>query len=333
MYKKKTIRKLAVFFVVLLALVVTVLLVDQKKGKRTFRTDLFEADTADVTAIIIRTKADRDNPVILERKKSGWQLKSGDRLFNAEPVMVQEILRALNDLKATRVAATDKAKWKEFEVDDSSATKIMVKKDKKLVSTLYLGKFSYQIPKNANPYDYYNQQPKISTYVKVGDDKQVYVAEGFLSMIFNRSINDYRNRAIIRSNSNDWTRLTFSYPADSSFGLVKEKGFWSVDGMPVDSVKAAEYLTFIASASSEKFVDDQKPLSAKPDFSLRIEGDNRVKPIVISAFAADSTHGYLIQSSENEGTYFSGKQSGLFDRIFVSRERFFNTGKQTPAGQ
>jgi hypothetical protein len=327
MYKKKTIRKLAVFFVILLALVVAVLLMDQKKGKSTFRTDLFETDTADVTAIIIRTRADRDNPVILEKKKSGWQLKSGDRQFNAEPAMVQEMLRTLNDLKAIRVAATDKAKWKEFEVDDSSAVKITVKKDKKLLSTLYMGKFSYQMPKNANPYDYYNQQPKISTYVKVGDEKQVYVAEGFLSMIFNRSFNDYRNQSIIRSNSNDWTRLTFSYPADSSFVMVKEKGFWAMDGMPVDSVKAAEYFKSIASASCEKFVDDQKPLSAKPEFTLKIEGYNGLKPIVISAYAADSTHGYLIQSSENEGTYFSGKQSGLVSRIFVSRTKFVKAGK------
>jgi hypothetical protein len=326
MYKKKTIRKLAVFFVFLLALVLVVLLIDQKRGKRTFRTDLFDADTADVTAIIIRTKADRDNPITFEKKKSGWQLKSRSRQFNAESGIVQEMLRTLNDLQATRVAATDKSKWREFEVDDSSATKILVKKGKKLVSTLYLGKFSYQVPKNSNPYDYYNQQPKISTYVKVGDEKQVYVVEGFLSMLFNRSFNDYRDQAIIRSNSNDWTRLTFSYRADSSFAIVKEKGLWSLDGMPVDSVKAAEYLKSIASVSCENFVDDQKPVSGKPDFSLKIEGNNRVTPIIINAFAADSTHGYLIHSSENEGAYFSGKQSGLINRIFIGKKRFFNTG-------
>jgi hypothetical protein len=324
MYKKKTIRNLALFFVILLALVVVVLLIDQKKGKKTFRTDLFEADTADVTAIIIRTKADPDNPLIFEKMKSGWQLKSGDRKFNAEPGMVLEMLRTLNDLQATRIAATDKARWKEFEVDDSSAIKVMVKKDKRLVSTLYLGKFSYQMPKNTNPYDYYNRQPKISTYVKVNDEKYVYVAEGFLSMIFNRSINDYRNQAIIPSNSKDWTRLTFNYPADTSFVLVKEKGIWSLDGMAVDSVKASEYLESVAPVSGDDFVDDQKPLSGKPDFSLTIEGENRVSPIVISAFAADSTHGYLIRSSENEGAYFSGKKSGLMDRIFVSRKRFVN---------
>jgi hypothetical protein len=327
MYKKKTIRKLAVFFVFLLALVVVVLLADQKKGKRTFRTDLFEADTADVTAIIIRTKAEPDHPVTLEKMKSGWRLKSGDRQYNAEPGMVQEMLRTLNDLQATRIAATDKARWKEFEVDDSSATKIMVKKDKKLVSTLYLGKFSYQMPKNANPYESYNRQPKISTYVKVGNEKYVYVAEGFLSMIFNRSINDYRNQAIIRSNSKDWTRLTFTYPADSSFVLANDKGIWTVDGIAVDSAGAAEYLSSVASVSSENFVDDQKPLSGKPDFSLKIEANNRVSPIVISAYSADIVHSYLIGTSENEGTYFSGKQSGLMNRIFISRKRFLNTGR------
>jgi hypothetical protein len=327
MYKKKTILKLAGVFIFLLALVVVVLLVDQKKGKKTFRTDLFEADTAEVTAITIRTRAEPDQPITLEKRKSGWHLKSGDRQFSAEPDRVQEVLRTLDDLHATRVAATDKARWKEFEVDDSSATKIVVKKDKKTLSTLYLGKFSYQMPKNANPYDYYNRQPKISTYVRVGDEKFVYVAEGFLSMLFNRNINEYRNQAIIRSNKADWTRLTFTYPADTSFVLAKEKGIWSADGIVVDSSGAAEYLGSIESVSCANFVDDQKPLSGKPDFSLTIEGDNRVSPIVISAFAADSMHGYLIRSSENEGVYFSANQSGLMNRIFVSRKKFLNTGK------
>jgi hypothetical protein len=327
MYKKKTIRTLGVFFAFLLALVVIILLIDQKRGKRTFRTDLFEADTADVTAVIIQAKADKDNPITLEKKKSGWQLKSGNRQFRAEAGMVQEILRTLNDLQATRVAATEKSKWKEFEVDDSSATKIMVKKDKKLVSTLYLGKFSYQMPKSSNPYESYYRQPKISTYIRVGNEKNVYVAEGFLSMIFNRNINDYRDQTLIRANSGDWTKLAFTYPSDSSFALVKEKGAWSVNGIPVDSAKTAEYLGSIASLSNENFVDDQKPLSGRPDFSLTIEGNNRVNPIVVSAFAADSLHQYLIRSSENEGTYFSGRRSGLMSRVFVSKKRFFNSVK------
>jgi hypothetical protein len=322
MYKKITMKKLFFVFIFLLILVVLVLYIDQKKGKRTFRTDLFEADTAKVTAIIIHTKAAHDKPLTLLKGEEDWLLNSDDREFSADKGMVNEMLRTLNDLKATRVAATDKAKWKEFEVDDSSSTKILVKKGKKIVSTLYIGKFTYAMPKNVNPYDYYNQQAKISTFVRIGDEKYIYAVEGFLSMIFNRNVNDFRNKVIIHSNQNDWKRLAFSYPADSSFTLVKDKGSWSVNGTMIDSAKAVEYLNSIAWVSSEDFVDDQKPVSGKPDYSLKIEGDNMVNPIVISAFAADTTYRYLIRSSQNEGVYFSGKQSGVIERVFISKDRF-----------
>ena len=321
MYKKLTIKKLAFLFVFLLVLVVLVLLKDQKKGKDTFRTDLFETDTAEITALIIHPKASQNELFTLVKEKSVWLLKSGDKEYSADAGMVKEMLRTLNDLQATRVAATDKDRWKEFEVDDSSATKVLVKKGKKVVSTLYLGKFSYAMPKNTNPYDYYNRQPKISTYVKIGDEKYVYVVEGFLSMVFNRSINDFRNKTIIQSNQNDWKRLTFSYPADSSFTLIKEKGSWYLDGTMIDSAQAYAYLSSIAWVTSEDFVDEQKPVSGKPEYSLKIEGDNMVKPVVIKAFASDTTNGYLITSNLNEGIYFSGKLSGVLDRVFISRNR------------
>ena len=327
MYKKITLKKLSFFFIFLLILVVLVFLIDQKKGKRTFRTDLFDADTAEITAIIIHPKSDYNKPLMLVREKSGWLLKGDDKQFSADPGMVKEMLNSLNDLKALRVAATDKAKWKEFEVDDSLSTKVLVKKGKKVVSTLYIGRFTYQMPKNANPYDYYNQQAKISTFVRTDDEKFVYVVEGLLSMVFNRNFNDFRNKVIIRSNRDDWNRLTFSYPSDSSFIMIKDKGSWSVDGNLIDSAKVYEYLNSIAYVSSENFVDDQKPVSQKPDYSLKIEGDNRLRPIVISAFAADTTHDYLIRSSENEGVYFSGKQSVIMEKIFISKNKLLNNKK------
>jgi hypothetical protein len=319
-------KKLSFIFIFLLVMVALVLLVDQKKGKKTFRTDLFDADTAEITAIIIHPKADQSKPLTLVKDGKEWTVKEGEKAFSADPGMVKEMLRTLNDMKATRVAATEKTRWKEFEVDDSTSTGILVKKGKKTVSTLYLGKFSYQMPKNTNPYDYYNRQPKISTYVRVGNEKFVYVTEGFLTMVFNRNLNDFRNKVIIRSNNNDWSRLTFSYPADSSFILLKEKGQWSVDGTVIDSLVAAEYLSSIAWVSSEDFVDGQKPVSNKSDLSLKIEGDNMVSPIVISAYAADTTHGYLLHSSQNQGVFFSGKKSGITDRVFVGKKKLLSAG-------
>ncbi len=327
MFKKITVKNLSFVFIFLLILVALILLVDEKKGKRTFRTDLFNADTTEVTTIIIYPRLDQDNPLTLAKAEPDWLLKSGQKEYAADPGMTKEILRTLNDLKASRVAATDKERWKEFEVDDSLSTRVLVKKGRKTVSSLYIGRFSYRMPKNTNPNDYYNQQPKISTYVRVGDEKFVYVVEGFLSMIFNRNLNDFRNKVIIRSNRNEWNKITFTYPGDSSFSLIKEKGTWSVDGIEIDSARAEEYLSSVTWISSEDFVDDQKPGSDKPDLSLKIEGDNMVSPIVISAFTADTTHGCLIRSSMNKEAYFSGKQSGLADRIFISRKKLLGKEK------
>jgi hypothetical protein len=109
--------------------------------------------------------------------------------------------------------------------------------------------------------------------------------------------------------------------------LAKENGIWTANGSALDSAGIYGYLASIASVSCENFVDDQKPVSGKPDFSVMIERENSVNPIIISAFAADSIHGYLINSSENKGAYFSGKQSGLLNRIFISRKKFVTTVK------
>jgi hypothetical protein len=322
MYKRVTISRLAVLFISLLILAAAVFLVDMKKGKKTFRTDLFSADTAQVTGIIIYARADQENPVKLEKADAVWMLKNKDRQFKADSGIVSELLRNLDNLRATRVAATDKSKWKEFEVTDSLATKVLVKKGKKTISTLYIGKFSYQMPKNSNPYDYYNRQPKISTYVRVDDEKNVYVADGFLSMVFNRNINDFRNKAIIRSNRSDWKKLTFSYPADSSFVMVKDSVAWSIGGSAVDSAAAEDFLSSLSWLSSEDFVDDMKPVATLPVYTLKIEGDNMVTPIVVKAFPADTTHQFLISSTLNEGVYFSGKKADLTKKIFVNSNKF-----------
>jgi hypothetical protein len=322
MFKKMTLGKLSLLFLFLLVLVALVVYLDQRKGKKTFRTDLFEADTAKVSALIIYPRADRDNPIEIIKDKSGWELKITDKKYSADAGAVKEMLCDLNDLRATRVAATDKSKWKEYEVDDTSATRVVVKAGRKIVSTLFIGKFSYRMPKNVNPYDYYNQQAKISTYVRVDDEKHVYVVEGFLGMVFNRNANDFRDKAIIRSDRKNWKKLTFSYPADSSFTLIKEKGKWTLEGIMLDSASVDEYLSSITWLSCEDFVDDQKPVSSQAQFSLKIEGDNMVEPLVVKAFAADTMNGTIITSTLNEGVYFSGKKSGMSNRIFIGKKKF-----------
>ncbi len=321
MYKKLNIKSLVIIFVVLLVIVIIVFYMDSKKGERTFRSNIVDIDTSKVTSIIIYPKSNRREPVEITRKGYEWKIKSRQRLFNADENIVNNILKTMTELKPKRVAAADRSRWEEFEVTDSLATRVQLITGKKTGADIYFGKFSYQQPKNQMAY-YYNQQGTINTYVRIAKDKIVYVVEGYLGMTLNRGLNDFRNKTVLRSNKSDWTRLSFIYPADSSFYLVREGGKWMVDGLQADSASVAGYFNSISWLSSSDFVDDQKPLRADADFTLKIEGDNFVKPIQIKAFKADTANRYLISSSLNEGVFFSSAKSKLAEKIFAGKNKF-----------
>jgi hypothetical protein len=321
MYKKLNIKLLSVIFAVLLILVIIIYYMDSKKGERTFRSNIVDIDTSKVTSIIIYPKRSREEPVEIQRKGNLWKIKTGQKLFNADENIVNNILKTLTELRPKRVAATDRSRWKEFEVTDSLATRVKLITGKKTGADIYFGKFSYQQPKNQMAY-YYNQRGTINTYIRIAGDKIVYVVEGYLGMTLNRELNDFRNKSILRSNISDWTRLSFVYPADSSFYMVKEGGKWLVNGLPADSGSVADYLNSISWLSSSDFIDDQKPMYSEADFTLKIEGDNFVRPIQIEAFKADTANKYLITSSLNEGTYFSGAKSKLTEKIFIGKRKF-----------
>ncbi len=321
MFKKLKLRSLLIIFIVLLILVLAIFYIDSRKGERSFRAVIVDVDTSKVTSIVIYPRMNKEEPIEILRKGSLWKINYGDKLLNADNDAVENMLTTLLELKPRRIAATDKSKWNEFEVDDSLSTRVQLLTGKKMGADLYIGRFSYQQPKGQMA-DYYNRRGTITTCVRLADDKIVYVVEGYLSMAFNRDVNDFRNKSVIRSDKNNWTRLSFGYPSDSSFALVKEGDKWMADGLLADSASVNEYFNSISWLSSQNFIDDQQPASSEPLFTLKIDGNNFVKPIQFKAFEADTVNKYLITSSLNEGAYFSGSKSKLAEKIFAGKRKF-----------
>jgi len=132
--------------------------------------------------------------------------------------------------------------------------------------------------------------------------------------------NNYRDKALVDVNKDDITTVMFDYPADSSFNLNKQNGEWILDGIPVDSVKTASYISIISRLMSYDFVADVQH-SDIPEYKLTIEGNN-FAPVVINAFLADPENQFIIQSSANPDGSFSGAKSGLTEKIFVGRSKF-----------
>ena len=319
MFNKINMKWLIGSFIVLMLFSVLVLLFNQSKStvskNRTFKSELTDFDTASVTRITIIPKTGGE-PIDLTNSTGVWNVRINDMEYNADPSAIKGMLANLKSLRATRIAANSKDQWAKYDVTDSAATHVVINEGKKVVLDIYLGKFSYQQPKNVNPY--MQQQGTMTSYVRIAGDKHVYATDGMIAMSFNRQPNDFRNRILIRSDKEKWNRLAFTTP-NSSFDLTKQGNNWMIDGLAADSASVVSYLSFLARLSSSAFVEESVRTSEDPLYTLSIEGENMFEPIIIQAFPADTVNIYAISSSMNKGTYFSGSKNGLFDKIFIEK--------------
>jgi hypothetical protein len=320
--------KTLIILLVLLGLIFLISKLTERKD-RTFKSEMVTIDTAQVTKIIIHPKlGEEGKEVTLSKTGAEWKLESENKSFKPDPTSVKNILSELVRMKSERVAAVEETKWKEFEVTDSTATRIMLYNDSKLLADLYVGKFNYTQPPQGqqNPYQQQNKG-KMSTYVRPAGDKEVYVVDGFIKMSIQPNVNAYRDKTLFASNKDDLTKISFTYPDNESFVLSKEGTKWLLNGQLTDSTKTARFLNKLSRVTSSNFIDEVMPLTSSPTHRVKIEGNNIV-PVEISAFPADSINKYVVTSSLVPDAKYSGAKSGLFDRVFVKNTEFFADEKK-----
>ena len=318
MYRKLNIRLLSIVFTVLLVITVIVKLMDKKHGDRTLKSVLVELNSDDVTTVKIYPKKLKGEEVKITRQGSGWFVSDGDKQYKADTTMVMNIIRMCENLKPLRMAATKKDKWASFEVTDSLATKIVLEGDGDELADVYIGKFSYRQSKNQmqQQNQYGRPQGTMNTYVRVGGEKEVYAVEGFLGMSVNRDIKDFRDKTVINGNTNEWNKIVFNYPADSSFVMIKQGDKWMIDGLMADSAAVVNYLRPLGRLQSSSFTD---LAMNNPTYTVRFEGGTN--PVEIKA--SPGTDGVSITSSMNSGTVFLEAADGnIMKKVFASKQQF-----------
>ena len=305
MFNKISTKTLVILFAVLL-LVVAYLLFFKSGEERSFRNELVNIDTSKVGEIHIYPR-DKKHEIYLTRDGVNWNIKLTEN--KTAPALKSKITNLLNELtriKPTVLAARDQSKWKEFQVD-SSGTRIKVFENGKPSLDIVIGRIAFQQPNS------------VSTYVRLNNDVDVYKTDGYLGMMIGRSPNDFRNPNIISSNRTDWTRLTFRYPADSSFILIKDGNKWKINGIDIDSAKTVQLLGSLEHVTSENFADNFNPGDfQKPVYRITIDKKDTTS-INVDAYM-DSLR-VIIHSSENPESYFTGTKD-LNARLFLSPKRF-----------
>ncbi|MFC2135400.1 DUF4340 domain-containing protein [Bacteroidota bacterium] len=304
MFNKLTNNKLGIIFGALVVLLLIIWVMDSQKGERTFREELVDIDTASVTEILLYPKSYNYEEVRLFKADDQWHVELNDNLNVSVPdAKITALYNQLLDIKPKRLAARDATKFKDFQVD-SSATRIKVIEDGDETLDLIIGRFSYQ------------QQPRsMSTFVRLGNDVDIYEVDGFLEMSFNKDANSFRNGDIISSNFESWKQLSFDYPADSSFNMMKVEGGWIANFANTDSTKTVRFLRQLSNLTHDKYFDDisEEQLSS-PVYKLTVETDGG-ELVEIKGYEQDDR--FYLTSSDNKESIFDGSQNKIREKIFI----------------
>ncbi|MCW3789268.1 DUF4340 domain-containing protein [Plebeiibacterium sediminum] len=321
MFRKFSLKTLSIVFIALLALVIIARIVDHSNGTNTLKSMLFDVNTDNVTSVVIYPKMLKGDKIELKKAGDNWTVLRNGNTYNGEGTMINRLIDQVNKLKPLRLAARKTDQWEKYELTDSLSSVVKLMNGSKELASLYIGKFSYRQAKQ-NPammqQNQYYQQPRgtMTTYVRTGDDDEVYAVEGFLGSMINRDANAFRNKQLVKVNKTNLNKISFNYPADSSFTMVLNEDKWMSDGIALDSASVAQYLNKIQNLKASAFADVDK---GNYTHTIQIQ-DNQMNIAEVKAYL-DGDEAVMV-SNQNEGTIFKEKKDMNFSKLFVSKSAF-----------
>lgn len=317
MYRKLNIRTLTIVFVLLLIVTLIVKISDSKSGDRTLKSSLTDFNLNDITSVTIYPKALKGDFIKLKKQGDDWKVSDAKDEYRADSSVVISVIREFESLKPLRMAATKEDRWSAYEVTDSLASRVIFENDDDEIASIYVGKFSYRQPKNnmQQPNMYGRPQGTMNTYVRLADEDEVYAVEGFLDMSVNRQLNDFRDKTIINSNTAQWNKMVFTYPADSSFTMTKQEGKWMVDGLLADSASVASYLQSLGNLKSSA-LSNRTPGSHT--HLVHIEGAG-LQPIDVQVALGEQA---VVTSTMNpEACFVEAIDGNIMKKLFVGKQQ------------
>jgi hypothetical protein len=317
-------KKLIYLIAGLIVLLVVTMVVRIPKESATLKSRIVEFDTTAASKIIIYPKYLKESQIEFVKSNGKWTVQQGSVISSPQKGAVQNIFGELLSLKPQSLAAVNITKWAEFELTDSLATRVKILNAKgKALADVLLGKFTYK--QVSNPYGGYGNNNNVegTSFVRVTGEKEVYAVSGFVAFSFSGKFNDWRDKTFIGVNKNDITNISFTYPADSSFKLVKKDARWLIGIQSADSIKTSDFLTPLGSLNGDEIKDNFTPV-LNPVFQMNIEGNNLLN-VTVKGYTGEIAGEYILNSSQNPDVYFSSKKEGLFGKLFKSQGYFLKS--------
>lgn len=273
-------------------------------------------DTAKVTEIRILPGRARGHEVRLIRNGKEWELGTADRKGHLEQGAGPTAMRSLIYLRPQRLVSKKKEKWNDFNVDDSTGTKVKVMAGDAVEAELVFGRTGFSQSSGGM------FSGSAYTYVRRAKDSEVYTVEGFLESQFNRSFDDWRDKSFLRLKRDSIDRIEFHYPSDSSFVLEKKEGRWLANNAPADSAAVVSFVTGLEFKNMATFSSDE-PVGEGPLKVIFSKGTRTLS----SVEGWPGPGSWILRSSLQPDTWFSSEESSLRKDFFRGRKSFLKARK------
>ena len=269
-----------------------------------------------ITALeIVRDK----NSIDLVKKGEDWTLKNIDR--PADKVAVENMLDALRDLKLSALVS-EKKDTRRYELDEKNQIRVKVIEGDMPV-------FEFAMGKTAPTFNH--------TFVMIEKDSSIYHARGSFRTYFKKSIQDLRDKKVLKFNEKKITKFTIqkdgkskTFTADQEEVKDKEpKITWlASDKSAIDTKSLSDLLSALSLLECESFSGDDKKQAitkADPFCSIQLHNGDSITLTLVKTKDAEQLSGI---SSMNPDAFALSKFNG--DDIITHVDTLLGIKKEKP---
>ena len=233
----------------------------------------------------------------LSKQDGDWVVASMEN-YPADSEGIAEMLAKVGDFKNTQRVSNNPEKRAEFEVDSTGVEAKLMDANDKLLAHLFVGKITPGF---------------LSSYVRVADSNDVYVAQGNLQSVFNKGTRTWKDRTIFDFNKGIVTQLNISSPEEMVELHLDENGTWQMLKPVAAAVKRTEIDNLLTTFSGLDTDDFAAATDALAEYGLDVPAST------ISAVLNDGTTATLHIGKEAEGKlYVKRADKDTVFRLFKS---------------
>ena len=233
----------------------------------------------------------------LAKQDGKWVVTSLDS-YPADAKGVEKLLTKVSEFKNTHHVSSNSDKQMEFEVESTTGVEVkLMDANDTLLAHLFVGKTTPGF---------------LSSYVRVADTNDVYVAQGYLKSVFDKGERTWKDRTIFDFDEDIVTQVNITSPEETVELRLDAEGTWQMLQPEASAVKQAEVDSLLATFSQLDTDDFAEPKELT-EYELASPHSS------ISATLNDGTTATLLIGKEEEDKlYVKRADGGTVFRLFKS---------------